>query len=182
VMYSQLPAVGAVGGRLTVQDGRLQHVGIKFDNGLPGHPYHGFSGGYNGYANSVRVACDCLAVTGACLMTRRELFEAVGGFSETFPLNYNDCDYCLKLRDRGLRSVYDPDLWMVHFESSSRSTEVEDWEKNLIRHRWLRLTNTDPYSNPNLRREVPRLASPFLWALRRHPFGNKRARELNCPQ
>jgi GT2 family glycosyltransferase len=169
VMYSQLPGIGAVGGRLTVQDGRLQHVGVRFEHGLPGHPYHGFSGEFRGYGNMTRVAGNCLAVTGACLMTPREDFEAVGGLSLDFPLNYNDCDYCLKLRDSGLRTVYDPDLWMVHFESSSRSKEVEEWEKNLLRARWLRFTAVDPYSNPNLRREVPSLVSPFVWALRRRP-------------
>jgi GT2 family glycosyltransferase len=169
VMYSQLPGIGAVGGRLTVQDGRLQHVGVRFEHGLPGHPYHGFSGEFRGYGNMTRVAGNCLAVTGACLMTPREDFEAVGGLSLDFPLNYNDCDYCLKLRDHGRRTVYDPDLWMVHFESSSRSKEVEEWEKDLLRARWLRFTAVDPYSNPNLRREVPSLVSPFVWALRRRP-------------
>ena len=61
-------------------------------------------------------------MTGACLASRRDAFEAVGGLTESFPLNYNDVDYCLKLRDRGLRTVYDPDLEMIHFESSSRSS------------------------------------------------------------
>jgi GT2 family glycosyltransferase len=177
VMYSQLDGVGAVGGRLTLQDGRLQHVGVRFENGLPGHPYYGFSGDYRGYANAVRVAQDCLAVTGACLMTKRSLYEEVGGFSTSFPLNYNDVDYCLKLRSIGNRSVYDPDLMMVHFESSSRSKEVEDWEKDLLRSRWLRFTAVDPYSNPNLRREAPSLASPFVWALRRRPRLRRRKPE-----
>ncbi len=175
VMYSSLPEIGAVGGRLRLQDGRLQHVGVRFEHGLPGHPYHLFSGDFNGYGNSVLVAQNCLAVTGACLMTRRDVFESVGGFTDTLPLNYNDVDYCLKLRDRDLRTVYDPDLELVHFESSSRSTEVEDWEKDLLRARWLRYTAVDPYSNPNLRRETPRLVSPFVWALRRPPKLIRRA-------
>jgi GT2 family glycosyltransferase len=169
VMYSQLDGVGAVGGRLTLQDGRLQHVGVRFEHGLPGHPYYGFSGDYRGYANAVRVSQDCLAVTGACLMSERSLYEEVGGFSTSFPLNYNDVDYCLKLRSVGQRSVYDPDLEMVHFESSSRSKEVENWEKDLLRSRWLAFTAVDPYSNPNQRREAPSLVSPFVWALRRRP-------------
>jgi GT2 family glycosyltransferase len=169
VMYSQLPEIGAVGGRLRLQDGRLQHVGVRFEHGLPGHPYYGFSSDFSGYANAVLVAQNCLAVTAACLMTRRDVFERVGGMTSALPLNYNDCDYCLKLRDQGLRTVYDPDLEMVHFESSSRSMDVEDWEKDLLRAKWLRFTAVDPYSNPNLRRETPRLTSPFVWALRRRP-------------
>jgi GT2 family glycosyltransferase len=167
VMYSQIPEVGAVGGRLVIEDGRLQHVGVRFRHGLPGHPYHGFNGDFAGYANNVRVAGNCLAVTAACLMTRRELFERVGGLSGEFPVNYNDVDYCLKLHRDGKRSVYDPDLRMYHFESSSRSSAVEQWEKELFRERWLPFTAVDPYSNPNLRLEMPRLSSPFRWAIRR---------------
>ncbi len=169
VLYSQIPEVGAVGGRLVLEDGRLQHVGVRFVDGLPGHPYHGFAGDFAGYANSVRVAQNCLAVTGACLMTRRQLFEEAGGLADEFPVNYNDIDYCLKLRSNGKRTVYDPDLIMLHFESSSRSSEVEEWEKELFRERWLPFTAVDPYSNPNLRLEMPRLSSPFRWAIRRRP-------------
>jgi GT2 family glycosyltransferase len=169
VMYSSLEEIGAVGGRLVLQDGRLQHVGVRFENGLPGHPCHGYRGSYKGYANAVRVAANCLAVTGACLMTRRELFDRARGFDPAFPVNYNDVDYCLKLRELGKRIVYDPDLTMVHFESSSRSSEVEEWEKELLKERWLALTAVDPYSNPNLRHETPRLSSPFAWARGRRP-------------
>ena len=174
VMYAEHPEIGAVGGRLRLQDGRLQHVGVRFEHGLPGHPYYSFSHDFSGYSNSVLVAQDCLAVTGACLASRRDAFEAVGGLTETFPLNYNDVDYCLKLRDHGLRTVYDPDLEMTHFESSSRSMAVEKWEEGEIRAKWLRYTAVDPYSNPNLRREIPRLTSPFAWALRRPLAGRRR--------
>jgi O-antigen biosynthesis protein len=175
LMYSSMPEIGAVGGRLLWEDGRLQHVVVRFQNGLPGHLYRGFSGDFKGYANGVRVAQNCLAVTGACLMTRRELFEQVGGLTTTLPINYNDIDYCLKLRASGRRVVYDPDLVMYHFESSSRSTEVEDWEKDRLQERWLHLTARDPYSNPNLRFGAPRVASPFLWALRRPRLRRRRA-------
>ncbi len=123
VMYSAHPGIGAVGGRLILEDGRLQHVGVLFDNGgFAGHPYHGFSRDFAGYSNNVLVAQNLLAVTGACLMTPRETFEEVGGLTTTLPVNYNDIDYCLKLRSRGLRVVYDPGTLLYHFESSSRST------------------------------------------------------------
>jgi O-antigen biosynthesis protein len=164
VMYSSLAEVGAVGGRLLWEDGRLQHVGVRFEGGLPGHPCRGFSGDFKGYANGVRVAQNLLAVTGACLMTRRELFEELGGMSTILPINYNDIDYCLKARAAGLRTVYDPDLVMYHFESSSRPTEVEDWEKERLLARWLPLTAVDPYGNPNMHGEGPRLSAPFNWA------------------
>lgn len=167
VMYSGLDGVGAVGGRLLLQDGRLQHVGVRFENGLPGHHYWGFRGDFRGYANTVRTAQNCLAVTAACLMTRRQLFEQLGGLSDEFPVNYNDVDYCLRLREAGKRTVYDPDLRMFHFESSSRSSAVNEWEKQLFRERWLRFTDPDPYSNPQLRHELPRPSSKFSWMRRR---------------
>jgi GT2 family glycosyltransferase len=167
-MYAGLPGVGAVGGRLIWEDGRLQHVGIAFENqGYPGHIYRGFANDWNGYSNSVLVAQNYLAVTGACLMTPREDFEQVGGLSATFPVNYNDMDYCLKLVSRGRRIVYDPDTILYHFESSSRSTEVEEWEKEQLRGRWLGLIGTDPFSNPNLKYGIPRLSSPLSWVRRR---------------
>jgi GT2 family glycosyltransferase len=160
VMYSDLAGVGAVGARLLWEDGRLQHAGILFENGgYPGHIFRGFSGEFRGYSNNVLVAQNYLAVTGACLMTSREAFEEVGGFSTTLPVNYNDMDYCLKLRTQGLRVVYDPDTVLYHFESSSRSTEVEDWEKEQLLDRWLPLTAVDPATNPMLRHGTPRLSS-----------------------
>jgi GT2 family glycosyltransferase len=169
VMYSSMPAVGAVGARLVWEDGRLQHVGVEFQNGLPGHPYHGFGADFSGYGNCVLVARNCLAVTGACLMTRRELFDELGGLSTTLPVNYNDIDYCLKLRTLGKRVVYDPDTILFHFESSSRSTDVADWEKEHFLERWAAHTAVDPYSNPNLRNGAVRLSAALLWAVRRLP-------------
>lgn len=177
VMYSGLGEIGAVGGRLLLEDGRLQHGGVGFEGGLPGHPYYGWPGDAPGYANALKVARNQLAVTGACLMTRRELFDQLGGLSTALPVNYNDVDYCLKLRAMGKRVVYDPDLVMHHFESSSRSSDVADWEKDLLLQRWGALTSPDPYSNPYLQREMPRLGSPFLWA-RRRPRLRRRRRQL----
>lgn len=169
VMYSSLPEVGAVGGRLLWEDGRLQHVVVRFQNGLPGHLYRGYAGDFKGYGNNVRIAQNALAVTGACLMTRRELFEETGGLSTVFPVNYNDIDYCLKQYAQGRRIVYDPDLVLYHFESSSRSTEVEEWEKERLLDRWGPLTAVDPFSNPNMRFGSPRLIAPFVWMRRRRP-------------
>jgi len=178
VMYSALPEIGAVGARLLWEDGRLQHAGILFENGgYPGHIYRGFSGEFRGYSNNVLVAQNYLAVTGACLMTPRDAFEEVGGFSTLFPLNYNDMDYCLKLNAGGRRVVYDPDTVLLHFESSSRETEVEDWEKELLRDRWLALTAVDPSTNPRLRHGLPRIGASLRWAIGgwTHRFGRELA-------
>jgi GT2 family glycosyltransferase len=167
VMYAGLDGVGIVGGRLIWSDGRLQHVGIGFDGGLPGHNYRGFHGDYRGYANAVVIARNCLGVTAACLMTPKQTFEAVGGMTTTLPLNFNDVDYCLKVYVSGQRIVYDPDLVMYHFESSSRDPEVRHWEIEQMRDRWEAVAAIDPYGNPNLRYGLPRIPSYFSWTKRR---------------
>jgi GT2 family glycosyltransferase len=169
VMYSEREEIGVVGGRLVWGDGRLQHVGVSFENGLPGHLYRGFAGDFPGYMNAVLIARNCLAVTGACLMTRRDVFQELGGLTTEFPINFNDVDYCLKVHRSGRRIVYDPDLILYHFESSSRSPEVEKWEFELLTERWRRFAAVDPYGNPNLHRGVPRLSAPLAWARRRLP-------------
>ncbi|HET6954018.1 MAG TPA: glycosyltransferase, partial [Acidimicrobiales bacterium] len=91
IMYSQVPEIGAVGARLLFGDGRLQHAGIVVSQHQgPSHVYRGFPGSHPGYYGMLLSASNWQAVTGACLMTRRELFEKVGGLSTLFPLNYND--------------------------------------------------------------------------------------------
>ncbi|HTR73712.1 MAG TPA: glycosyltransferase, partial [Solirubrobacterales bacterium] len=174
VMYCAQDGVGAVGGRLLWGDGRLQHVGIGFDGGLPGHAYYGFHGDYNGYANAVVIARNCLAVTGACLMTPKAAFEEVGGLTPTLPLNFNDVDFCLKLYASGRRMIYDPDLIMLHFESSTRDPEVKAWEEDGLTDRWSHLVAADPYGNPNISHGLPRLGSYFSWVRRRPPDPRRR--------
>ncbi len=169
VMYSEREEIGAVGARLVWGDTRLQHVGLSFEYGLPNHIYRGFAGDFTGYMNDVLVARNCLAVTGACLMTRRDVFEEVGGLTGEFPVNFNDVDYCLKVHASGRRIVYDPDLILFHFESSSRTAEVEKWEFEKLVDRWRAYAAVDPYNNPNLHRGVPRITSHFGWARRRLP-------------
>ncbi|HEX6667044.1 MAG TPA: glycosyltransferase [Solirubrobacterales bacterium] len=169
VMYAELDGVGAIGGRLLWGDGRLQHVGVGFDDGLPGHMYRGFGGSYRGYANAVRIARNCMAVTGACLMTPSDLFAELGGLTKTLPHNFNDVDYCLKVHSSGRRIIYDPDLVLLHFESSSRDPEVKLWEEERLKDRWAHRVAADPYGNPNLRRGLPRIGSLLDWAKRRPP-------------
>ena len=165
-MYAKLPGVGAVGGRLLWEDGRLQHVGVQFEGGLPGHPYRGYSGDFKGYAHGTCLAQNLLAVTGACVMTPATVFRGAGGFDTGLPVNYNDVDYCLKLRAGGLRVVYDPDTLMYHFESSSRSSDVEEWEKRELVARWGSVTEPDPSSSPYLRHGMPRLRAHLAWGER----------------
>jgi glycosyltransferase involved in cell wall biosynthesis len=167
VMYSDHDGIGAVGGRLLWGDGRLQHVGISFEDALPHHHYRTFGGEFTGYFNAVRIARNCLGVTGACLMTPRDVFEELGGLTSTFPVNFNDVDYCLKVYAGGRRIVYDADLIMFHFESSSRTPEVERWEVEQLLERWRLVAAVDPFSSPHLRRGLPRIPSYLAWARRR---------------
>ncbi len=164
VMYSAHPRIGAVGAKLLFGDGRLQHVGVMVRDTMPGHLFRGFAGDYGGYANVVRVANNYTAVTGACLMTPRELFEEVGGLSLQFPLSFNDVDYCLKLRSLGQRVVYDPDTVLFHFESSSRSPDVSDWERALLEQRWRHATLVDPYDNPGFHPSSINMVPPIYHA------------------
>jgi GT2 family glycosyltransferase len=169
VMYSGQAGIGAVGGRLLWGDTRIQHVGVSYEGALPHHHYRGFAGSFRGYANAVLIARDCLTVTAACLMTRRDVFERLGGFTSTFPVNFNDVDYCLKAHVDGLRIVYDPDLVMYHFESSSRDAKVERWEVEQLLDRWAHVTAADPFVNPHTRNGLPRVSSFWLWRKRRLP-------------
>lgn len=143
------PGVGAVGARLLFEDGRIQHAGVVAVRGNPGHPYYEEPGDIPGYLANAAVPINALAVTGACLMTRRECFDAVGGLSPWFPSNYNDLDYCLKVGRAGYRVACTPDAELFHFESSSRDGSVADQELELIRRRWGRLLRDDPFYGPN---------------------------------
>lgn len=156
VMYSGYAGIGAVGAQLRWEDERVQHAGVVLEKGLPGHVYRGAGGELSGYLQNVLVTQDYLAVTGACLMTPRDVFDAIGGLPVELPVNYNDIYYCLAVRDQGMRVVYDADTVLYHFESSSRDTKVNDWEKAMLLERWHSLVGADPYSNPNLRYGEPR--------------------------
>ena len=149
LMFAADPGVGAVGAKLLFADRRIQHAGIiAVGRGGPGHACYGFPGGDAGYADNFLVASDYLAVTGACMLTKRDCFEAVGGFATGFPLNYNDVDYCLKLRHRGLRVVFSPEARLFHFEWSSRvSGEVASSELERLNERWGSVLERDPFYN-----------------------------------
>ncbi|HEX3667598.1 MAG TPA: glycosyltransferase, partial [Acidimicrobiia bacterium] len=149
LMFAREPAVGAVGAKLRFADGRLQHVGVVAVGGSPGHPYYGFPADFDGHMDNARTPTNCIAVTAACMMTRRDSFESVGGLSLEFPLNYNDVDYCLKLYHSGRRMVFDPYAELFHFETSSRETgSVSEAELEALRARWGRILRRDPYYNP----------------------------------
>lgn len=147
--------VGAVGAHLSYPNDRIQHVGMIVGvNETTAHVYHGHSGdsvGYNGYSAIIR---NYSAVTGACMATRRSLYERVGGFDRAFATDFNDIDFCLKLRQLGYRIVFTPFARLYHFEGQTAvRTEQDPHEKSLFLSRWREVIENDPYYNPNLRRD-----------------------------
>jgi glycosyltransferase involved in cell wall biosynthesis len=154
---SQEAAIGAVGPKLLYPDGRLQHIGIVLGvAGVAAHPFHQHPGVSPGYAGSAMIVRNYSAVTGACLMTRRELFETIGRFDERFPSDFNDIDYCLRLRQAGYRIVYTPWAQLYHHESASFGIRRQDYAALAeMRRRWGALIDNDPFYNPNLTRDFP---------------------------
>ncbi len=158
VRTARLDGVGAVGAVLSYPDGRVQHAGIIIHGGAFPKCRHVFR-----YCRVdehqvepwIAVDREQSAVTGACLLTRRADFERVGGFDERFALVFNDVDYCLRLRDRGLSSVVCAGARLAHHESVSRSGMAETADQIHFLSRWSQiLPLTDPFYNPNLRTDV----------------------------
>jgi GT2 family glycosyltransferase len=145
VVHLQDPGVGAVGARLLFPDGTLQHIGHQYHSGNAGHPLFGWRASTLAMGAAAHVAGERAGVTAACLLMRATDFQHVGGFSELFPLNYNDVDLCLKLREEGFRIVYTPHAELVHFESQSRVPRILPSELKLLTRRWSGRMSTDPY-------------------------------------
>ena len=151
--------VGAVGARLLYSDDTIQHAGVVVGfGGIAGHTFIGLHKAESSYFNQAMCARDYSAVTAACMMSKKSLFDQAGGFSEELAVAFNDIDYCMKLRSLNKLVVYAPYALFYHYESKSRG--LEDTPEKLERfHREIRLfsekwpeilKNGDPYYNPNL--------------------------------
>jgi glycosyltransferase involved in cell wall biosynthesis len=143
------PGVGAVGAKLLLADGRLQHIGHRYANGTY-HLFAGYDGEYTGPDDMLTITRECIGVTAACLAVRPEHFDEVGGMAIDLPNNFNDVDFVLRLKDLGLRNLVTPHATLFHFESVTRDATVTAEEANLLFSRWGAHLNSDPYSNPNL--------------------------------
>ena len=164
LMYAQREDVGAVGCMLYYPDYTIQHAGIVLGMGAhrtAGHSHYGMVKENLGYMGRLCYAQNVSAVTGACMMLKRALFEEEGGLSEDLAVALNDVDCCLKLRKKGLLNVFTPFAELFHYESASRGSDVDDsatrqnaarYEKEcaLFKERWADvLAAGDPYFNPN---------------------------------
>jgi GT2 family glycosyltransferase len=162
--YAQRKDVGAVGARLYYSDHSIQHAGISYGIGglaanlMPGVPY-----GSHGYFGRECLTQNLSAVTGACLFTRREIYEEVGYMDEElFKVAFNDVDFCLKIRQKGYLVVYNPYIELWHYESKTRGYEntpekQERFENecNNFKNKWKDLlSKPDPYLNINFRRDT----------------------------
>jgi GT2 family glycosyltransferase len=156
--------VGAVGARLWYPDGTLQHGCVILGlGGIAGHAFPRVPRGHPGYFNRAFLQQDCSAVTGACMLVRKKVFEEAGGFDETnLAISFNDVDFCLRLRAAGLRNIWTPYANLIHHESASRghqSTPDEQAqfvrEATFMQRKWGPDLLNDPFYNPNLSLNLP---------------------------
>lgn len=160
LMYAQRKDVGAVGAKLFYGDKTIQHAGVVIGLGAhrtAGHTHYKQHRQNLGYMGRLCYAQDVTAVTGACLMVKKSLYEEVGGLEEGFAISLNDVDFCLKLRRKGLLNVFTPFAELYHYESISRGlddngekAERYNRESAKFREKWKEeLEKGDPYYNPN---------------------------------
>lgn len=153
VGYGQLPGVGAVGAKLLYSDRRIQHAGVILGvHGLTGHacqPLHNDQAPFE-YA---LVARNYLAVTAACMLSRKSAFEKVGGFNATeLKVAWNDVDYSFRLQEHGYRVVINPHALLYHLESQSRGDDKNPDEIAYMKAHWQRYIDDDPFFNINFSR------------------------------
>jgi glycosyltransferase involved in cell wall biosynthesis len=153
------PDVGAVGAKLYYPDGRVQHGGVVIGlGGIAGHSFLFEERDSPGYFGQALLAREVSAVTGACLVVRKSVYQEVNGLNAAaFAVAFNDVDFCLKVRARGYRNVWTPFAQLMHHESVSRGADdtpekIERFARECanFRDRWLGMIENDPFYNPNL--------------------------------
>ena len=153
------PGVGVVGCLLLYPDRSVQHAGVIIGlSGVAGHMHADAAPDDPGYAGRIMVTQDLSAVTGACHVMRKSVFDQLGGLDERhLAVAYNDIDFCLRAREAGLRVIYTPHARLLHRHSASRGSDIRPerltgytWEREYMRARWSKLIFDDPFHNPNL--------------------------------
>lgn len=166
LMYAQREDVGAVGAKLYFANRSIQHAGVIIgigEDGIAVHSHVGEPFSSVGYMGRLYFAQDVSAVTAACLMVKHSLYDAVGGFEEKLTVAYNDVDFCLKLRERGLLNICTPYAELYHYESISRGYENKPEKQQrfqsevaFMKEKWgTVLEQGDPYYNPNMSKSRP---------------------------
>ncbi|CAM3453021.1 Glycosyltransferase 2-like domain-containing protein [Halomonas casei] len=159
VSQASRPEVGCVGAKLYYPNGTIQHGGVILGiGGVAGHAHRFFQHNEEGYAGRLQLVQNLTAVTAACLLLRREVFEQVGGLNEPdLAVAYNDVDLCLKVHKLGLRNLWTPFAELYHHESISRGADDTPKkraralkEARYMREQWGPLLDKDPAYNPNL--------------------------------
>jgi len=157
--FAQREDVGAVGARLYYPNNTIQHAGLIIGVlGFAGHAHREFPRTSSGYKGRIKIIQNMSAVTAACMMVRKKVFDEVGGFDEELINAFNDVDLCLKIREKGYLIVYTPYAELYHHESISRGPNTTrdglarfDKEVNIVQTRWKHVLDAgDPYYNPNL--------------------------------
>ena len=150
--HVQRPEVGAVGARLINPIGTIEHAGLVLGvNGVAQSAFHGFPAEHSGVNRQLRMVRNYSAVSGACMLTRRDVFQQTGGFDETLSHEFAEIDLCLKMRRAGYLIVYAP-FAKLHWNALTR--EKPDFSgEAIMRQRWSDVLEQDPYYNPNLARE-----------------------------
>lgn len=159
LMFAQRADVGAVGAMLYYPSEKIQHAGVILGiKGVAGHSHKGMPRGEGGYMSRLTIAQDLSAVTGACMMVPRKVYEELGGLDEGFKIAFNDVDICMRIRKSGRLVVWTPYAELYHYESESRGYEDTpekqarfESEVQKFKARWgADLEKGDPYYNPNL--------------------------------
>ena len=162
--------VGAVGPKMVYPTGAVQHAGLVIGIMEGAGHLHRYTFG-SPYWNWLPFTRNVCAVTGACLAMRKSVFEELGGFDVSFPVNYNDVDLCLRAREAGYEVIVEPAAVLRHYECQSRQAGVHLEERYLFEQRWAGwLERGDPFYSPYLRRrsedaglELQELAEPPWW-------------------
>lgn len=159
VSHACRPEIGCVGAKLLYPDGTIQHAGVILGlKGYASHAHKGFAANDSGYFNRLEVAHNVSAVTAACMVVKKKIFQEVGGF-DAFNLRvaYNDVDLCLKVREKGYRNLFTPHAQLIHHESKSRGKKRNkeqqkqlQVEADFLREKWGEALNSDPAYNKNL--------------------------------
>jgi GT2 family glycosyltransferase len=150
--HVQRAEVGAVGGRLLNPNGTVEQAGMVLGVNKTAQPaFYGFPGEHPGMNRQLQVTRNCSAVSGVCMLTRREVFQKAGGFDETLQGALADVDLCLKMQRAGFLIVYTP--FAKFWWHQGPTDQIDTNGEAVLRERWPAISRRDPYYNPNLSRE-----------------------------